>query len=239
NTAYINSNNANVDGSASTLADQLPLHNSSADCWLAINGKVYDVDGYIALHPGGANEIIKYCGQDATRAFSTKDKSIPQDHSQLAYSFLNDYFVGNLADVVSGGQNSNSPTNDAQPIIGSSDTTPTAPAPVSYTLTAALVAQHNTPSDCWVTANGSVYNVTSYIRAHPGGVSAITAYCGADIAAAFAAQGHSANASNIMASYKIGVLGATVDNTTVEAVNNNSVNTGGGGDDDEEEEDDD
>lgn len=96
-----------------------------------------------------------------------------------------------------------------------------------------LVAQHNTPSDCWVTADNNVYNVTSYIYAHPGGAGNITAYCGGDIAAAFASQGHSNNAVNIMASYKIGVLGGSVDNSTVESVNNNPINRGNGGDDDD------
>lgn len=108
-------------------------------------------------------------------------------------------------------------------------------------LNAALVAQHNTSADCWVTANGNVYSVSSYLRAHPGGASAITPYCGADIAAAFAAQGHSSNAASIMASYKIGTLGSTVDNNTVTSVDNNPAPSGGGEseDDDDEEEDDD
>jgi cytochrome b involved in lipid metabolism len=109
------------------------------------------------------------------------------------------------------------------------------PSPISYTLTTALVAQHNTAADCWATVGNNVYNVTSYIRAHPGGASNITSYCGADIGAAFASQGHSANASNIMASYKIGILGTVVDSTAIEAVNNNPIaNTGGRGDDDDD-----
>lgn len=31
------------------------------------------------------------------------------------------------------------------------------------------VAQHNTPSDCWVIVHGNVYNVTEYVPRHPGG----------------------------------------------------------------------
>ncbi|MFA6253295.1 MAG: cytochrome b5-like heme/steroid binding domain-containing protein [Patescibacteria group bacterium] len=111
-------------------------------------------------------------------------------------------------------------------------------APVTYTLTTAIVTQHNMASDCWVTAGNNVYNVTSYIKSHPGGQSNIIKYCGGDIAAAFATQGHSANASNILASYKIGIIGSTVstDAVAIPPANTNQ-NTNVVGNDDEEEDD--
>jgi cytochrome b involved in lipid metabolism len=76
--------------------------------------------------------------------------------------------------------------------------------------------------------------VTLYIRSHPGGQANITKYCGSDIAAAFASQGHSANASNIFANYKIGTIGSSV---STDIVNTPPVNTNqntGANDDDEE-----
>ena len=34
--------------------------------------------------------------------------------------------------------------------------------------TAAQVASHDTPSDCWVVVNAKVYNVTEMVPKHPG-----------------------------------------------------------------------
>jgi len=239
NIVQTNTNTSSNGNTSSTLASDLPNHNNQNDCWLAINGKVYDVTDYIYSHPGGAGEIIKYCGQDATKGFTSKDKFIPQDHSADAYAMLANYYIGDLNTIsASATGNSNTSSNTATNSQNNNPTsqnnsTPT-PVPVSYTLTTAIVSQHNSPSDCWVTGNANVYNVTSYITSHPGGQANITAYCGADIQAAFDAQGHSADAHSILASYQIGTLGATV---TADAVNNTppppANNTGGGHDDDE------
>jgi cytochrome b involved in lipid metabolism len=38
--------------------------------------------------------------------------------------------------------------------------------------------QHNTQDDCWVAYQGIVYDVTSFLTKHPGGVQAIARYCG-------------------------------------------------------------
>jgi cytochrome b involved in lipid metabolism len=44
-----------------TLTD-LSKHNTENDCWVAYQGKVYDVTAFLPLHPGGAAAIVKYCG---------------------------------------------------------------------------------------------------------------------------------------------------------------------------------
>jgi cytochrome b involved in lipid metabolism len=36
-------------------------------------------------------------------------------------------------------------------------------------VTAAEVARHTSPSDCWVIVHGKVYDVTEYVPRHPGG----------------------------------------------------------------------
>lgn len=45
-------------------------------------------------------------------------------------------------------------------------------------VTSAQLAQHNTPSDCWVAYQGRVYDMTSWIPQHPGGPYRIIPYCG-------------------------------------------------------------
>lgn len=235
-----NTQNTNNSGNANTqlssFGTDLPSHNTKNDCWLGINGKVYDVTGYIYSHPGGANEIIKYCGQDATKAFSSKDKLIPQNHSQAAYDMLADYYIGDMRVSASAVDNQNQDQTSTGGNQGSNNTT--SPQPVSYTLTAALVAQHNTASDCWVMDANQVFNVTSYIRSHPGGQSAITSYCGTDIGAAFRAQGHSANAASIFAGMQIGTIGGTVTSEVTTVTPPANTNTGRGDDDDDDEWDD-
>ena len=78
----------------SLTMSELAKHNSSQSCWLLISGKIYDVTSFINQHPGGANEILKNCGTDATVAFATRGGT--GTHSARAYSMLSKYFIGNL-----------------------------------------------------------------------------------------------------------------------------------------------
>ena len=49
----------------------LNLHNSGVDCWVAYDGKVYDITSYLPAHPGSANRIKPFCGTSSefTNAF--------------------------------------------------------------------------------------------------------------------------------------------------------------------------
>ena len=69
-------------------------HASPNDCWVIINNKVYDVTGYLNLHPGGANVLSAYCGQDATSAFLTQGGN--GSHSTTAFNLLNNLYIGDL-----------------------------------------------------------------------------------------------------------------------------------------------
>jgi len=92
------------------------------------------------------------------------------------------------------------------------------PPPASggtITLTLAEVAKHNNRNDCWLVIGGNVYNVASYLSAHPGGVSIVLPYCGQpDASQAFATRGgtgtHSPSAQAMLANYLIGPLNQTV-----------------------------
>lgn len=51
-----------------TLSD-LSSHNTEFDCWMAIQGKVYNVTAYLPFHPGGKRQLMRGAGKDATELF--------------------------------------------------------------------------------------------------------------------------------------------------------------------------
>lgn len=69
-------------------------HAAAKDCWMVIAGKVYDFSSYIPQHPAAAEVMARHCGQEATRAFETKDRARP--HSDYARSLLAKYQLGTL-----------------------------------------------------------------------------------------------------------------------------------------------
>jgi hypothetical protein len=77
-------------------AAEVAKHNSSSDCWLIIENKVYDVSEYLGTHPGGRDIIIQYCGTEATHAFETKG-GFGANHSKIAWSHLDSLYLGDLA----------------------------------------------------------------------------------------------------------------------------------------------
>lgn len=70
--------------------DEVSAHNTSSDCWMVIDGKVYDVTSFIPSHPGGAT-IIAFCGLDASTAFAG------QPMHSYATGLLPTYYIGDLA----------------------------------------------------------------------------------------------------------------------------------------------
>ena len=71
---------------------ELRRHASADDCWIVIDGAVYDVTAYIPLHPASPGLIASWCGKDATQAFATKGDGQP--HSATAQAMLNTYLIG-------------------------------------------------------------------------------------------------------------------------------------------------
>ena len=77
------------------------------------------------------------------------------------------------------------------------------------TLTAAVVAEHASTTDCWTIVDGKVYDVTEWIGEHPGGTEVIRAMCGIDSTAAFATQhGLASKQAGILAGFLVGALGS-------------------------------
>lgn len=76
------------------LPDELAKHPDEKSCWMAIDGKVYDVTEYIDKHPGGEH-ILKGCGRDMTESF--KGKRARGIFDAKAEKELQKYLIGELA----------------------------------------------------------------------------------------------------------------------------------------------
>eukprot|EP00484_Ammonia_sp_Unknown_P025452 CAMPEP_0197027504 /NCGR_PEP_ID=MMETSP1384-20130603/7403_1 /TAXON_ID=29189 /ORGANISM="Ammonia sp." /LENGTH=225 /DNA_ID=CAMNT_0042456359 /DNA_START=27 /DNA_END=704 /DNA_ORIENTATION=+ len=50
--------------------EEVKKHNKRDDCWMVLNGNVFDITEYIPYHPGG-DEILKAKGRDGTVLFYT------------------------------------------------------------------------------------------------------------------------------------------------------------------------
>jgi cytochrome b involved in lipid metabolism len=78
-----------------SLEEEVAQHNSAQDCWIVVQGKVYNVTT-IPCHGGGASALIlDSCGTDATELWVTKPVT-EEPHSQEAQDILDDYYIGDL-----------------------------------------------------------------------------------------------------------------------------------------------
>ncbi|KAG2712008.1 hypothetical protein I3760_04G104800 [Carya illinoinensis] len=65
-------------------------HNDPKDCWLVIEGKVYDVTKFLDDHPGGEDVLLSATGKDATDDFEDVG------HSSSARAIMEEFYVGDI-----------------------------------------------------------------------------------------------------------------------------------------------
>eukprot|EP00884_Botryococcus_braunii_P009532 jgi/Botrbrau1/18580/Bobra.0367s0023.1 len=70
-------------------AEEVARHKLVDDCWIILDGKVYDVSSYVEEHPGGA-AILRNAGADSTRGFHG-----PQ-HPDRVFDIIDDFCIGRL-----------------------------------------------------------------------------------------------------------------------------------------------
>lgn len=78
-----------------TLAE-IATHTTPDDCWMVIEGTVYDVSNFGSRHPGG-DAIYEGCGIDATTLFNTRPSGSQTPHSNNARNLLPQYAIGTLS----------------------------------------------------------------------------------------------------------------------------------------------
>ena len=108
------------------------------------------------------------------------------------------------------------PASVATPVGAPPAVTATAPPsptgaptpPTAYTY--ADVAMHASAEDCWIVVAGRIYDVTRYLRSHPGGDETITLWCGKESTVAYETEDgvgtHSTRADRLLESYFIADL---------------------------------
>ncbi|CAG4944133.1 unnamed protein product [Colias eurytheme] len=69
---------------------EVSLHDTMQDCWVVIYDRVYDISTFLDEHPGGADIMLEYAGQDASTAFRSSG------HSKIATKALDRFLMGEL-----------------------------------------------------------------------------------------------------------------------------------------------
>jgi len=68
---------------------EVKQHSRDDDCWIVVNGKVYDPTKYLQDHPGGGAAILINAGTDVSEEFEAI-------HSKNAWTMLEKWYVGDL-----------------------------------------------------------------------------------------------------------------------------------------------
>jgi len=79
----------------SAISKAMPLsevnrHCIPEDCWVAIEGKAYDLTEFMDRHPGGPTTILNSAGKDATKMFKDIHKGVRIEQYLLPEAFLGD-----------------------------------------------------------------------------------------------------------------------------------------------------
>jgi len=99
------------------------------------------------------------------------------------------------------------PTPTPSPTLTPNPTPTPSPTATEVGYTVEQVRANNSAASCWTIIDGSVYNLTQWINAHPGGPGVIRSLCGVDGTASFKAQHENQRSpTQRLSSYLLGPL---------------------------------
>lgn len=79
-----------IDKSKTHTLDEVAMHATASDCWIVVDGKVYDMSPFVEKHPGG-KAILQGCGKDASELFASK-------HGAKQRALLPNFEIGKLTE---------------------------------------------------------------------------------------------------------------------------------------------
>lgn len=173
--------------SSGYTAEDVRQHNSQKSAWVIMDGSVYDVTSLLNSHPGGSSVILNAAGGDAASAFKAGS------HSSSNRRAMEKYKIGPL---VTSSSTTNNPPSTPDTSSG------------TKTYTASDVETHSNSNSAWAVVDGGVYDLTDFIRLHPGGSSAILNAAGMDASDTFN-RNHSPSDRRTLEAYKIGSFDAS------------------------------
>jgi fatty acid desaturase/predicted heme/steroid binding protein len=88
--------------------EELSRHNSEHDCWVAVDGKVYDITSWLPVHPGGKDMLLFSAGRDITNLFESYHPFTNKPAQVLAK-----YYVGDISSTEFPRYTTKSPFYDA------------------------------------------------------------------------------------------------------------------------------
>uniref|UniRef100_A0A6P7FB53 Cytochrome b5 n=1 Tax=Diabrotica virgifera virgifera TaxID=50390 RepID=A0A6P7FB53_DIAVI len=175
--------------------EEIAKHNGKqgSSVWIIIKDNVYDVTDFMEEHPGGAELIMEWAGQNATNDFDNFG------HSLDAKRDLKKLKIGEV-DVEERKKKINKePKVKSTKITSTNDT---------KLYNVSEVAKHDGIQDTrtWIIIKNCVYDVTEYMEEHPGSADVIREWAGKDATKAFDNIGHSTDAKRILKKLKIGEI---------------------------------
>ena len=82
-----------ISSNRSHCRSEVGKHFSRQSCWIVVHEQAYDVTRFLDSHPGGAAVILKYAGQDATKAFDqVHSEDILHRYLEPGYCIVNCLF---------------------------------------------------------------------------------------------------------------------------------------------------